>query len=168
MLPDARLDRILRHMVRKSFPRLRRRAITIGWGAKDELFYYTSDTGQYLIAVNRSLQAAPRRVLEGGIAHELCHIDADLRLGVYPRQLAWNRYAESRWYRMRNERATEREAVALGYGPQLRELIRFARRLGYTFAREHGLLYAEILRAEALRGQARQGLRLPLSRTHTE
>ena len=148
MVPDARLDRILRHMVRRFFPRLRRRAIAIGWGAEDELFFYTADMEQYLIAVNRSLEGAPRRVLEGGIAHELCHIDADLRLGIYPRELAWNRYSASRWYRMRNERATEQQAIALGYGRHLLELIRFAHRLGYTFAREHGLFYAEILRAD--------------------
>jgi len=141
-------------MVRRSFPRLRRRAIAVGWGAEDELFYYTADRDEYRIAVNRSLQVASRRALEGGIAHELCHIDADLRLGVYPRQLAWNRYLESRWYRMRNERATERQAIALGYGPHLTELIRFAHRLGYKFEREHGLFYAEIVRAEARRSQA--------------
>ena len=167
MVPDARLNRILRQMVRRSFPRLRRRAIAIGWGAEDELFYYMADAEQYLIAVNRSFEEAPTRVLEGGIAHELCHIDADLRLGIYPRELAWNRYSESWWYRIRNERATEQQAIALGYGRHLLDLIRYARRLGYTFAREHGLFYAEILRAEAIRARAREGLRLPSSRTHT-
>ena len=116
-------------MIRR-FPRLRRRAIAIGWGAEDELFFYTADTEPYLIAVNRSLEGAPRRALEGGIAHELCHIDADLRLGIYPRELAWNRYLASRWYRMRNERATEQQAIALGYGRHLLALIRFARLLG--------------------------------------
>lgn len=149
MVSDTLLDRMLRHMIRQSFPRLRRRSIAIRWGADEELFYYTADGDQYLIAVNPSLQAAPKRVLEGGIAHELCHIDADLRLGAYARQLAWTRYSKSRWYRMRNEWATEQRAVALGYGSQLMALIRFARGLGYTFAREHGLPYAEILLAAA-------------------
>jgi hypothetical protein len=132
-------------MIRRSFPRLRRRAIAIGWGAEDELLYYTADAEQYLIAVNRCMQNAPRRVLEGGIAHELCHIDADLSLGVYARQLAWTRYSQSRWYRMGNERATEQQAVALGYADELMALIRFARGLGYTFSRENGLSYAEIV-----------------------
>ena len=154
-VPDVRLDRILRLLVRRSFPRLRRRPITIGWGAEDELLYYTADAEQYVISVNRSLQDAPRRALEGGIAHELCHIDADLRMGMYSRQLAWNHYLESRWYRMRNEWATERQAIELGYGRELIELIRFTRRLGYRFGREHGLFYSEIVRAEARRGQAR-------------
>jgi hypothetical protein len=166
MVPDARLNSILRHMVSRSFPKLRRRAIAIGWGAQDELFYYTADWKEYLIAVNPSLEGAPRRVLEGGIAHELCHIDADLRLGAWSRRLAWDRYLESRWYRMRNEHATERQAIVLGYGCHLMELIRYAHRLGYTFEREHGLFYAEILRLT--RRPASNRLRLPDSRADTE
>jgi hypothetical protein len=85
-------------------------------------------------------------VLEGGMAHELCHIDADLRLGRYQREFAWGRYATSRWCRMREERATEVRVIELGYGPQLLAFVCFARRLGYSFAREHGLLYPEIVR----------------------
>jgi len=153
-VPDIHLNRILHNLVRRSFPGLRRRTITIGWGAEDELLYYTTQAEQYVIAVNHLLQGARRCVLEGGVAHELCHIDADLRLGVFARQLAWNRYPTSRWYRMRNERATESQVIKLGYGRHLIELIRFAHRLGYRFEREHGLLYAEILRAEPLRGPA--------------
>jgi hypothetical protein len=52
---------------------------------------------------------------------------------------------------MREERSVESRAIELGYGNQLLELIRFARRLGYSFKREHGLLYGEILRAERIR-----------------
>ncbi|HEY7391066.1 MAG TPA: hypothetical protein VH640_21290 [Bryobacteraceae bacterium] len=150
---NSRLNRILRHLILRSFPKLRRRNITIRWCTDDELLYYTVHAEQYVIAVNSCLEQAGRRVLEGGIAHELCHIDADLKLGWYQRRLAWNRYSESYWYRMREERATEWRVVELGYGLQLLNFIRFAHRLGYTFAREHGLFYAEILRAEVLRTQ---------------
>jgi len=150
---DSRLNRILHKLILRSFPNLRRRNITIRWGADDELLYCTVHQEQYVIAVNSCLEKAGRGVLEGGIAHELCHIDADLKLGRYQRQLAWNRYSESYWYRMREERATEWRVVQLGYGAQLLKLIRFARRLGYTFARQHGLSYAEILHAEMLRSQ---------------
>lgn len=151
MDPDSRLNRILRHLILRSFPKLRRRNIAIRWGADDELLYYIRHAEQYVIAVNRCLEKAGRRVLEGGIAHELCHIDAELKLGRYQRELAWNRYSESYWYRMREERATEQRVIELGYGGHLLELIRFARRLGYKFARQHGLFYAEILRAQVLR-----------------
>ena len=92
-------------------------------------------------------EKAGRRALEGGIAHELCHIEGELKLGRYSRELAWNRYSESYWRRMREERATELRVIELGYGRHLLELIRFARRLGYRFARQNGLFYAEILRA---------------------
>jgi hypothetical protein len=150
---DTRLNQILHHLILRSFPKLRRRNITIGWGADDELLYYTVNAERYFIGVNNCLKKAGRRVLEAGIAHELCHIDADLKLGRYQRQLAWDRYLQSYWYRMREERATEWRVVELGYGTHLLELIRFARRLGYTFTREHGLFYAEILRAEMLRAR---------------
>lgn len=145
---DAGLNRVLRRLILRSFPTLRRRTIAIGWGPEDqdELLYYAAAGEQYRIVVHPCFEAAPRRALEGGIAHELCHMEADLRLGRYPRQLAWERYARSSWYRTRNERTTERRAIELGYGAHLLELIRFARKLGYTFEREHGLFYAEIVR----------------------
>jgi len=148
--PDERLRQILRTMVRRSFPRLRRRPVTISWGAESELLYYAAEPDHCVIRVNDCLRKAPRPVLEGGIAHELCHIDADLTMGPFQRELAWARYAGSRWSRMREERATERRVVELGYGPQLLELIRFAHRLGYSFSRENGLLYAEVRRAITL------------------
>ena len=152
---DPRLHQILRRLIIRSFPTLRGREISICWGAEDELLYCATDAGQYTIAVNDSLQGAGRRVLEGGIAHELCHIEADLELGSYQRQLAWELYARSRWARMREERAAEQRVIELGYGAHLLELIRFTRRLGYSFEREHGLSYLEVLRAEALRTSTR-------------
>jgi hypothetical protein len=150
MPSDTRLARILRHLILKSFPTLRTRPIAIHWGAVDELFYYTEESGHCSIFVNECFSEASRSVLEGGVVHELCHIDADLHLGAYARELAWERYNASRWYRMREERRVERRAVELGYAPALLALIRYSRRLGYSFRREHGLLYAEILHPERL------------------
>jgi len=119
----------------------------ISWDVDCGLLDYNVESDHHHIRVDDCLRGAPRRVLEGGIAHELCHIDADLKMGPYQRELAWSRYARSRWSRMREERATERRVIELGYGPQLLALIRFAHRLGYTFSREDGLLYAEVCRA---------------------
>ena len=145
--PDSALNRILRRMIIRSFPRLRRLDIRIGWGAEEDLLLYALDHGRHAIQVNDFLRPAPRAVLEGGIAHELCHIDADIRLGAYQRELAWNRYGRLRWSRICEERATERRVIELGYGVQLLAFVRFARRLGYSFTREHGLLYWEIAAA---------------------
>jgi hypothetical protein len=147
--PASRLRKILRDLIRRSFPNLRRRPITISWDAQCGLLDYTVDSDRHLIRVDDCLRGAPRRVLEGGIAHELCHIDADLQMGEYQRELAWGRYARSRWCRMREERATERRVIELGYGPQLLALIRYGHRLGHSFSREDGLVYAEVYRAIA-------------------
>src|SRR5947209_13743819 len=97
------LDRIVRHMILRSFPRLRRPPITISWGLEDGLLDYVEEPLHHSIRVNDCLLGAPRRVLEGGIAHELCHIDAGLRTGPFQRQLAWDRYFASRWSRTREE-----------------------------------------------------------------
>jgi hypothetical protein len=144
---DPRLSRIVRLLILRSFPLLRRLKLTTLWGvAEDELLSYTVQSDHYLIRVNDSLRPAATRVLQGGIAHELCHIDADIRIRGYQRQLAWDRYMQSRWRRMLEERATDRRVIELGYGPHLLAFVRFAHRLGHSFSREHGLLYAEICR----------------------
>lgn len=153
--PELALRRILRRLRIRAFPRLRRIRLTISWGIDDDLLCYTVQNGEHLIRVNECLRPATTRVLEGGIAHELCHIDADVRLGRYQRELAWQRYSASRWCRMREERATEVRVIELGYGPHLLAFVRFARRLGYSFTKEHGLLYPEIRRAT----QAQQKLK---------
>jgi hypothetical protein len=143
------LDRIVRHMILRSFPRLRRPPITISWGLEDGLLDYVEEPLHHSIRVNECLRVAPRRVLEGGIAHELCHIDAGLRTGPFQRQLAWQRYFASRWSRTREERLTEHRVIQLGYGRQLLAFLHYARRLGHSFSREHGLLEPEIRRALA-------------------
>lgn len=148
---DTRLQRILRHLILRSFPRLRRKPIDIAWGAEDDLLFYNVEDDRHRIWVNDCLRNAPRRVLEGGIAHELCHIDADLRIGPYARQLSWERYFRSRWHRMREERAIEGRAVELGYAPQLLAFMEYTRRLGRTFTREHGLLIWELRRYASTR-----------------
>jgi hypothetical protein len=131
----------------RSFPRLRRLPVDIVWDEMDDLLLYSVESGRHVVRVNRILRSATDRVLKGGIAHELSHIDADMRMGRYQLELAWQRYERSRWSRVREEQSTERRVLALGYGPQLLAFVRYARRLGYSFSREHGLPYAEIRRA---------------------
>jgi hypothetical protein len=144
---DLFLHRILRRLIVRSFPRLRRRPLAISWGADEDLLFYSTEGDRHIIQVNDCLRPATPLALEGGIAHELCHIDADLRIGRYQRQLAWESYARSRWYRMHEERATERRVIELGYGRHLLAFVRFAHRLGLRFSKENGLLYPEIRRA---------------------
>jgi hypothetical protein len=143
---SGRLLAVARHLIVRSFPRLRQLKFAISWGADEDLLYYEHEKDTHRIYVNDCFRSAPRRVLEGGIAHELCHIDADMKMGRYQRELAWERYMRSRWYRMREEWSTDKRVIALGYGPQLLAFVCFAQRLGSRFTREYGLRYAEIVR----------------------
>ena len=102
------------------------------------------EAGRYLVTVSNCFRTAPRRVLEGGIAHELSHILRDSRLGPWQRELAFGRYARSSAYRMRDERNTELRQLARGYGPQLLAFLSYAKTLGFHFTRQHGLLRSEI------------------------
>jgi hypothetical protein len=144
---NARLERILRQLIRRSFPELRRLRIGIGFDDLEPgtcLEYYTLD-GRFGIAVSPLLREAPQKALAGGIAHELAHIARDHHLGPLQRKWAFERFASSRTYRFREERATDRRAVERGYGPHLMALAAFARRIGIRFERENGLLTNEIV-----------------------
>ena len=139
-------DAILRRIVANSFPDLKRLRIAIEFGEldRDTCFFYSVEAGRYRITVSNCLRRAPRRVLEGGIAHELAHIVQDSRLGPRQRDLAYQRYDRSPAYRMRDERKTDLRQIDRGYGPQLLAFLSYARRLGFRFTRQHGLLSAEI------------------------
>jgi hypothetical protein len=155
---DIFLGGIARKLIARSFPRLKPLQLTISWGTDDGLLCYIAKNGNPLILVHEYLRRATKHVLAGGIAHELCHIDADFRLAPYQRELAWTRYNTLRWCRIREERATDLRVIQLGYGPNLLAFVRFARRLGYTFQREHGLLYAEISSCSRAGGITGSGL----------
>jgi len=151
MISEDLLNSLLRRLIIRSFPSLRRHAILIQWGTQDELLSYSVNGLERLITVSHCLKEARRSALEGGIVHELCHIESELLLGPYQRHLAWERYSRSRWCRVREERSVEARAIELGFRNELLELIQFTRRLGFTFDREHGLSYAEVLRPELLK-----------------
>jgi hypothetical protein len=140
------VESILRRLIAKSFPELKRLRIAIEFGELDPetCFFYYEQAGRFQITVSNDLQRAPRPVLEGGIAHELCHLVHDTRLHPYQRALALERYTRSAIYRMRDERKTELRQLASGYGPQLLAFLSYAKTLGFHFTRRHGLLRSEI------------------------
>jgi hypothetical protein len=164
------LQAILRRVIAKGFPELKRLRIAIGFGPldRDTCFFYYIEAGRYQITVADALRPAPRRALEGGIAHELSHILRDSRLGPYQRKLAFDRYARSASFRTRDERATELRQIERGYGPQLLAFLSYARTLGFRFTREHGLLRAEIarcLQARRLSAAPARPRALPVAKT---
>jgi hypothetical protein len=142
MLPDA----ILRILIRRGFPELTGRHFHIRFGDYEDWMWYDVDADGFAIGIDNALQAAPRRVLEGGFAHELAHIVRDLRVGPFQRALGYERYRHRRAYRIHDERATDREAIGRGYGRQLLAFMLWGRTRGYTSGREHGLLFAEVMR----------------------
>ena len=151
---NAHVQAILRRMIARSFPELKRLRIAIEFGPldRDTCFFYSHDCGRYQITVSDCLRRGPRRVLEGGIAHELSHVVQDSRLGPRQREIALERYARSPGYRMRDERATDLRQIARGYGPQLLAFLSYARALGFRFTRQHGLIPPEI--SSRIRGRA--------------
>ncbi len=145
--PAGSIAAILRRVVATGFPELARLRISIAFEdlSDDDLLYYDIDAGRYRIGVGDCLRAAPRRVLEGGIAHELSHILHDCRLGPFQRKLALENYARSMAYRIRDERRTEMRVIERGFGEHLLTFVQYAKTLGYSFSREHGLLIGEVL-----------------------
>ena len=142
MTPDA----ILRILIRRGFPELAGRHFEIRFGDYDDWMWYDISGARFIIGVDNSLRSAPRRVLEGGLAHELAHITRDLRLRPLQRARAYQRYGVSSVYRIRDEQATDREEMRRGYGRQLLALMLWARARGFTSGREHGLLLADVYR----------------------
>ena len=52
-------------------------------------------------------------------------------------------------YRIRDERETDREAIARGYGPQILALMFHGQARGYSWSREEGMTVAEVHRTAA-------------------
>jgi hypothetical protein len=145
-------DAVLRILIRRGFPELAGRNFRIRFGDYDDWMWYDLSGDTLVIGVDNSLAGAPRRVLEGGFAHELAHIVRDLHWRPFQRGLAYDRYRTHRAYRIRDEQATDLEAIRRGYGRQLLALMLWARARGYTSGREHGMLLADVYRSVMPRG----------------
>src|ERR1700704_5221309 len=77
MQPLHCINSILRQVIRRGFPELARKTIAISIGEyADWMFYKPTGNGRrsFVIGVSVSLLGAPRRVVAGGLAHELAHI----------------------------------------------------------------------------------------------
>src|SRR5690348_11868219 len=129
----SRHQRILRTVIRRGFPELRIIKIALQFGVYDcWMFYEPLGRRRFLLGVDESLAGAPRRVLEGGFAHELAHIVRDTAYSPVQLELAFERYRTSLAWRIREERHADLEAIRRGFGPQLLALMAYARRHGYV------------------------------------
>jgi hypothetical protein len=149
MQSSVQLDAILRRVIRRGYPELagKRFTLTVA-GYDDWMFYEPASDGReaFVIGVDKSMLEASRRAIAGAFAHELAHILRDSRLPRRRLERAWSLYFSSRAFRIRDERETDAEAIARGYGPELLELMLFARARGYRWDREDGLTLAEVHR----------------------
>jgi hypothetical protein len=141
------LDSIMRQVIRRGFPELSRMRIGVVIGEYDDWMYYEpvgEGRRSFLIGVDTSLLDAPKRAIAGCFAHELAHILRESRMGRRRLGRAWELYFSSPRFRRRDERATDREAVARGYGRELLALMVFGRRRRYRWDREDGLTFPEV------------------------
>jgi hypothetical protein len=140
------LEQILNTLIKRGFPELSRlrRRIAIGFATCDGLLCYDFEAGRFIIWVDELLRGSPRRALEGGIAHELAHLLHDSRLSPMQRERTWMLYERSIWYRVRDERNTDRQVIDRGYGHHLLAFMKHARAQGVSFCSEHGLRLAEV------------------------
>src|SRR5690242_12104460 len=108
----ARCHCILRSVIRGGFRELAGTKIALRFGDYDCWMYYErAGPRSFNLGVDHSLEAAPRRVLEGGFAHELAHILRDSRLSGCQLDRAFTRYRDSQAWRIRDERNTDLEAI---------------------------------------------------------
>src|SRR5689334_22445657 len=93
------IESILRQVIRRGFPELRRMRITLAVGEYDDWMYYEpagEGRRNYVIGVDRALFDAPRRAIAGCFAHELAHIVREIRMGRWRLDRAWDLYFSSR------------------------------------------------------------------------
>lgn len=157
MQASLRIHSILRQVIRRGFPELARMTIVLSIGEHaDWMSYEAVGEGcrSFIIGVDVSLVSASRRVIAGGLAHELAHIVRDSRMRRWQRDRAYSLYLTSQAFRTRDERETDREAIARGYRPELLELMLFGRARGYLWGQEDGLTLPEVHR------MARAGVKL--------
>ncbi len=147
------LTKIRDRIIIKSFPELMDYDIQVEYNdLKDALLEYgeLSEEGFY-IEVDTSLENAPEKVIEGGMAHELSHILTDKKESknlTFRDKLA---YKLSEKYRTLDERNTDLLVIIRGFGNQLLTFLKYAEEKGFPHYKEDGLSIREI---EALLSKA--------------
>ncbi|HEV8515829.1 MAG TPA: hypothetical protein VGQ59_21255, partial [Cyclobacteriaceae bacterium] len=78
------------------------------------------------------------------IAHELCHIIEERKLGTRRSLADKLAYKISTRYKTLDERNTDIQVVLRGYGAELLEFMTFAEQKGFDFYEEDGLAVREL------------------------
>lgn len=117
--------------VKKSFPHIKDKEIKIKFiGLPYFYFQAFPENRHYTIEIDS--EAVPKiknkRVLIGGIAHEIAHLEIDHNLRGIAKEQDSDRYAHSLVYRRYCERMADVETILRGYGKELYSFQRFVDR----------------------------------------
>jgi hypothetical protein len=141
-----KLEKIRDEIIKKAFPELKEEDIQIEYKKLDDaLVEWGALTGEgFYLEVDEGLKNAPRDVLEGGIAHDLCHVVSEKEQGRFESWLDGVLYRNFKRYMRLDERNTDVEAVLRGYGQQLLTFLEYAEKEGHPRYREDGLSIIEL------------------------
>jgi hypothetical protein len=139
---SSALEDIRDEIIQEGFPELMDEDVQIAYeNIDDALCAYGELTEEgYYIDVDISLRDAPRRVIEGGVAHELSHILTDRDAGTEDTEA----YRLSKRYRILDERNTDVLTILRGYGPQLLAFLEYSEKKEFPRYKEDGLSMREI------------------------
>ncbi|MBU2522941.1 MAG: hypothetical protein KKE23_01470 [Nanoarchaeota archaeon] len=119
------LRNVLDEIVSNSFPELKKQKINLKYEKLSEyLFNFGGTMNHYWISVESTLKKASKKLIQGGIAHELCHIVNDMNLSKYMKRNDLKLYKKNSRYRQMDERHNDLQVILRGYGIHLIELIK--------------------------------------------
>ena len=99
---------------------------------------------RYLLDVNTSLKNAKRKVILGGMGHEIAHISREISLGPvlsFFDAILYNRFPR---YETRDERRTDLLVIERGLCPELLAFLKYANERREDYTAEDGLTVREV------------------------
>lgn len=122
-----KLEKILEQM-KESFPEIKDKKIKIKYVKLPYNFFAVSgENGEYIIEIDGYTMAnVSKRVIVGGLAHELAHLQIDKNLRGLAKTLDTERYSTSKVYKRNIERNADVETISADYGKELYSFTRFA------------------------------------------
>ncbi len=120
---EKRYQKMLKELIKKSFPKLRGKKILIYESDNKKFKSYFADTGYFIffwrIRTGKKLRKLPDEFLKGILAHELSHIEIFGKRNFIRKIISGLKYFISRVSREKEEKSTDRMAIEKGYGKEL-------------------------------------------------
>ncbi|MBI4170961.1 MAG: hypothetical protein HY514_04650 [Candidatus Aenigmarchaeota archaeon] len=139
------LAKIRNRLLKEGFPDLLDEDISVKYARCKPYFDYDGSSKKgYRIRACLEMRRAPLQAVEGGLAHELCHIATEKFLGKKQRKQDVKLNKKSKRYRTLDERDTDLRVILRGYGRQLLALLQYAERKGDTYHKDDGLSAREV------------------------